>query len=125
MYNIFIENGEINGAGEFKCLNPEIENIEVSETVYNDYVLNPTKYICENNSITVNPNFEKEKHNSEISEEINSLKTQIENLDIKRIRAICENEIKDTASGQTWLEYYNYQIITLREKIKNLNSTVQ
>lgn len=46
-----------------------------------------------------------------------NLQIQIEDLDKKRIRAICEPEIKDEESGQSWLEYYNLQVQELRNQI--------
>jgi len=48
------------------------------------------------------------------------LTSQIEELDAKRIRAIAEPEIKDTATGQTWLEYYTQQVKELRVQIAAL-----
>lgn len=45
------------------------------------------------------------------------LKSQIELLDTKRIRAIAEPSIKDTTTGQTWLDYYTQQIAILRSQI--------
>lgn len=48
------------------------------------------------------------------------LNAQIDALDKKRIRAICEPSVKDETSGQTWLEYYNEQIIALRAQIAAL-----
>ncbi|MBQ8168682.1 hypothetical protein IJZ97_04615, partial [bacterium] len=54
----------------------------------------------------------KEKRIEEIQEE---LKT----LDQKRIRAICEPyELRE--DGKTWLEYYNEQVILLREELNLL-----
>lgn len=50
-----------------------------------------------------------------------SLQLKIDELDRKRIRAICEPEVKDTTTGQTWLEYYTLQIQELREEIINLS----
>lgn len=61
---------------------------------------------------------EKEKQ-----ETISNIKKQIEDLDIKRIRAICEPEIKDEATGQTWLDFYNTQIIELRNQLIELEGT--
>lgn len=49
-----------------------------------------------------------------------SLKSQIEELDKKRIRAMAEPEIKDIQSGQTWLEFYTVQIQALRDQIATL-----
>ena len=41
--------------------------------------------------------------------------------DKKRVRAICENEIKDSQTGQTWLEFYNDQVLELRAKLNSLS----
>ncbi len=49
-----------------------------------------------------------------------TLQLQIDELDKRRIRAICEPEVKDEETGQTWLEYYTQQIQELREEIINL-----
>lgn len=51
---------------------------------------------------------------------IAELKQQIKELDEKRVRAVCEPQIKDMESGQTWLEYYTQQIQTLRVQIEEL-----
>lgn len=48
------------------------------------------------------------------------LKSQMAELDIKRIRAIAEPQLKDSEGGQTWLEYYTSQIVSLREQILSL-----
>ena len=48
------------------------------------------------------------------------LTSKIEELDKKRVRAIAEPSLRDTESGQTWLEYYNEQIKTLRNQIELL-----
>ena len=54
----------------------------------------------------------KEKRMEEIQEELNF-------LDQKRIRAICEpSEIRE--DGKSWLEYYNEQICILREELNSL-----
>ena len=51
---------------------------------------------------------------------LNNLIAQVKELDIRRIRAIAEPEIKDSQSGQTWIEYYNLQMQFLREQIASL-----
>lgn len=48
------------------------------------------------------------------------LKSQVAELDTKRIRAIAEPALKDQESGQTWLEYYTQQIQSLRIRIASL-----
>lgn len=52
---------------------------------------------------------QKEERSKEILEELDY-------LDKKRIRAICEPEILRD-DGKTWLEYYNVQISILREEL--------
>ena len=48
------------------------------------------------------------------------LQRQIDELDIKRIRAIAEPQLKDAISGQTWLEYYTLQIQGTRAQLFGL-----
>lgn len=48
------------------------------------------------------------------------IQIQMNELDRKRIRALCEPELKDAESGITWLEYYNTEIQTLREQLNAL-----
>jgi len=57
---------------------------------------------------------QKEKENKK-----NAILSQINDIDLKRVRAICEPDTK-TESGQTWLEYYNEQILELRQQLKEL-----
>lgn len=45
---------------------------------------------------------------------------KINELDNKRVRALCEPELKDTESGETWLEFYTNQIIDLRKQIAEI-----
>ncbi|MGN0019102.1 MAG: hypothetical protein ACI37S_08690 [Candidatus Gastranaerophilaceae bacterium] len=44
------------------------------------------------------------------------IKKQLEDLDKKRIRAVCEPSMKE--ENQSWLEYYNQEIQTLRAKLE-------
>ena len=59
-----------------------------------------------------------EKQIEEINEELNG-------LDIKRIRAICEPSIKDEETGETWLDYYNAEIQSLRNQIQDLTERIK
>lgn len=63
---------------------------------------------------------EEEKQEQEKQQEQMLIKSQLAELDEKRIRAICENEIKDETTGETWVEYYNSQVIELRKQLNNL-----
>jgi len=48
------------------------------------------------------------------------IQLQIDEIDKKRIRALCEPELKDPETGITWLDYYNSQILELRNRIQEL-----
>ncbi len=47
------------------------------------------------------------------------IKTQLEELDKKRIRALAEPSLKN--EDTTWLEYYNNQITALRNELTNIS----
>lgn len=66
----------------------------------------------------------KKRINKEFTDlKIKTLQSKINNLDIKRIRAVCEPNIKDETTGETWLDYYNAQIIALRNELDELEET--
>ena len=54
---------------------------------------------------------EVENHKKEIEHELDE-------LDKKRIRAVCEPSLKDDET--TWLEFYNQQILKLRKELSDL-----
>ena len=60
------------------------------------------------------------KNNEIIQLDIDLLNSQINELDLKRIRAVCEPSIKDEETGETWLDYYNNLVIAIREQINTL-----
>ena len=57
---------------------------------------------------------------ADVDKRIKKTLETLNELDTKRIRAVCEPEIKDTATGETWLEYYNSQANTLRTQLVDL-----
>ena len=119
---IYVENKKINDCGQAEILDDATQNIEVSETIFNEFLEDNLKYIFDSGKIIPNPNYKKEKTNQELKNKIEALKLQLDDLDKKRIRAICENKIKDENTNQTWLEYYNQKILNLRQQIKNLTA---
>ena len=58
----------------------------------------------------------------EIEAKRNEIIFEIDTLDRKRIRAVCEPSVKDASTGETWLDYYNTQILTLREKLMEVDN---
>ena len=64
-YYIFSDNVQLNGAGQCKQLTEGVENIEVSEELYNAYIEAPEKYIYSDGEIVENPNYETEQAQKE------------------------------------------------------------
>lgn len=117
-YYIYVEDNILKGAGCARCLNKEIQNIEVTETLCTDYISDNDKYIYSEEKIIPNPNYEKILKERNKSEKISQIIEKLNELDSKRIRAVCENQIKDSQTGETWLEYYNSQANKLRNELQ-------
>ncbi|MBQ8460467.1 hypothetical protein IJ541_10255 [bacterium] len=121
---LFIENGEINGAGEVQELTNGVLNIEVSDEIYQTYISEPLKYAYIDSKIVENPNYEDLKQQQIINSRIDEINLKLEEYDKKRIRAVCEDEIKDEKTGETWLDYYNEKIYDLRIELKSLKANL-
>lgn len=67
----------------------------------------------------------KRKTNESLQSEINSARATLKEIDSKRIRALCEPEVKDESTGETWLDYYNAQILELRKQLQNLQERIE
>lgn len=83
-----------------------IGDLESDEMLYSDY-LNSEQY-------------KKEQEDLEKQERYSDILQEIKLLDEKRIRAVCEPSVKDEVTGETWLEYYNSQIESLRQSLKEV-----
>ena len=92
------------------------------EVSYQD---NPDSIVEIVNYLETEKEYNTRKNNELIKKEIDSINIQISQLDLKRIRAICEPSIKDETTGETWLEYYNTQIVELRNQIQELNERIK
>ena len=53
-YYIYVEDNILKGAGCARCLNKEIQNIEVTETLCTDYISDNDKYIYSEEKIIPN-----------------------------------------------------------------------
>lgn len=120
-YYIYIENEKINGTGQALLQKENCQNIEITQDVYNSYIDDPDKYTWNGTEIVKNPEYESIIHEKEIQDAKAKIMEELEILDKKRVRAICENEIKDSQTGQTWLDFYNNQVLALREKLNSLS----
>lgn len=122
MKYIFVENGKLNGCGECLQLTDGVQNIEVSDNLYNAFAQDPDKYIYSDGEIVENPEYEILRQKKIMQQRMDEIKSELEDLDTKRIRAVCEDEIKNERTGETWLDYYNSQIYDLRVEYKSLEA---
>lgn len=71
-----------------------------------------------NNEFWFKDEVTEELHALEIAERKAEIEKELEELDKKRIRAVCEPSLKD--EDTTWLEFYNEQIEKLRKELSSL-----
>ncbi|MBR6723020.1 hypothetical protein IKL64_06160 [bacterium] len=122
-YYIFVEkDGSLNGCGQCQQLTEGVINVEVCEDVYNSFLKDSMKYVYKNGKIVDNPNYENEKQEFFIRERISEIYIELDTLDTKRVRAVCEDEVKDEKTGETWLDYYNSLVYDLRVELASLQS---
>ncbi|MBR6127897.1 hypothetical protein IKQ21_09460 [bacterium] len=87
------------------------------------FALKPNEYI-ENGIAKINENYENYIAKLNLQLEVQELNERIKELDLKRIRAICEPSVKDESTAETWLQYYNTQIQALRSQIQALQERI-
>lgn len=66
------------------------------------------------------PEYYARKQAYEKDKRIAEIHRVLDELDSKRVRAMCEPELRDAEAGETWLEYYNNQIKELRTELNSL-----
>ncbi|MBR1424116.1 hypothetical protein IJ579_00970 [bacterium] len=120
-YYIRIKNNEIISTGECHDVSEGVTNIETTKEIYDILEVAPEKYIFKDNQIVENPEYESIVKKREVEQQKLEILTKLEEIDSKRIRAICENEVKNPDTGETWLDYYNSQVLDLRDKLTKLN----
>lgn len=120
------QNGNILCSDDRLILETFYKNIqELPNVTTNEYQTNKDKFKLEDNQIINIENtaeyilLEKEKTKNL---EIEQIKKELEELDIKSIRAMREPSLINQESEQTWLEYYQNQITNLRNRLNQLSS---
>lgn len=119
---IYVMNGKINGSGQSLQLTENVENVEVSSDIFDNFLKDRLLYIYSDGKIVPNPNYENDKQSEFIQHRINEIYAELEVLDTKRVRAVCEDEVKNEATGETWLDFYNAQVYDLRVELASLKS---
>ena len=95
----------------------------VSKETAEDIQINPTKYKNINgilSDISDTEEYKQYLYQLEITKKKFEIEQKLQEIDTKRIRAICEPAVKDEATGETWLDFYNKQIQTLRDELSKL-----
>ncbi len=94
-------------------INPETKYIDTVDTLGEL----PDGYILYEDYIKTDE-YKAEQAEIRALETKNQLLNELDELDKKRIRAVCEPSQKD--ENQTWLEYYTSQIVELRQQLQEL-----
>lgn len=117
-YYIFLENEKLNGAGQCRQLTEGVENLEVSEEIFNAYIEAPDKYIYSEGEIVKNPDYENLLEQRQKDERILEIKEELYNLDIKTIRALRAGEMD-------YIKQYESTATELREELQNLGGNYE
>lgn len=120
MFYVYIKDGKITGCGQAKNISENVTNVTVSETVFNALMDDIESYIYQEGNIIPNPNYEEVLQERNRASQILTIKNQLEDLDKKRIRAICEPSEKE--AGVTWIDFYNSQVLSLRQQLTSLET---
>lgn len=89
---------------------------QCNDEEYQEYL--EGKRIWQLGKLVINPDYEAEQAEKERIAHIKEIKTQLFELDKKRIRAMCEP--CEYSAGVSWLEYYNQQARELRAELQEL-----
>lgn len=110
-----IYNGEYwNIVSDYRGL--DVINLSTKEISKVDYLGNiKSGFLLYSDYVKTN-DYKNDLHISELEEKKNEILSELEDLDLKRVRAICEPSVKNSSTGETWLDFYNSKIITLRQK---------
>lgn len=113
------ENNIISASINSKIISDDIQSIEISNSIYNNIIkYGNSYYLYKNGEFVLNPDYEAEQAAKEREARIEEIKTELENIDKQKIRAMTEPDTKDSKTSETWLEYYNKQAKNLREELR-------
>lgn len=116
-YNLDSQNNILNPSTVFGEKFSDIDYYNFANAPENYYI-----YDEATDKIIKNPNYENEIKQKEKENLIKKFEKELEELDKKRIRAICEPSIKNEETQETWLDFYNSQVVEIRNKIIELNT---
>lgn len=92
---IYVENDNIIGAGLYECGAETVENIEVSDDVYNNWTEDNDKYIYSDGEIIENPDYEEIKRQKK-EEHINNLTmTALDFINVVKSLGLSDEDIDE------------------------------
>lgn len=91
---------------------------KIEDTPTAVYSLEPDEMLDDSGVPVINPNYEANEAERIRQSRLAGIKTELYELDSKRIRAMCEQSVRD--DGQSWLDYYNKHAQVLRNKLQTL-----
>lgn len=91
--------------------------LTIEETSTALYALKQNE-IMDNEIPIIDPDYEEKQKAEEKKETIKKLTRQLEDIDKKRIRAVCEPSMK--TESQSWLDFYNEQALQIRQVMADL-----
>ena len=89
------------------------ECLETDIVTQSELQSHPNKVIVSDGVLVLNPNYEKEQQEQEKQRLILEIKQQLNNLDLKSIRALRSNDTE-------YIELYEQQAVELRNRLKEL-----
>ena len=112
--------------GEFWDIVPDFRgvdavNLDTKEIVKIDYLGNLKEGFLLYSDYLKTEEYKSYLKEAEKSAEKNRILEEINEIDLKRIRAVCEPSVKDSSTGETWLEFYNSKIRELRQMLAEVD----
>ncbi len=96
-----------------KYLNEDITRVETTQAMYELYKEDKRAVMFQNGEVVANPEYSNILAEEEKSQQIENLKQQLRELDLKSIRAIRANETE-------YLNTYEAQVLELRAQLTEL-----
>lgn len=107
-YYIFVEDNKLNGAGQCRCLNENIKNIEVEQSLFDRYLEDVDRYIWNGMSIVDNPQYEEIKRQKE--------QARINNLTMTALDFI--NFLKQSGLTDEMIEVYLNNNLNVKHQLQ-------
>lgn len=93
------------------------QGLLIAETENALFALEENEIMVDNHP-EIDPEYATKQAEKEKQNRLSELKTELEELDKKRIRAICEPSMK--TENQSWLDFYNEQVKQIRQVMAEL-----